>query len=144
MILLAVASTITTIAVLYRTAYRETIREMEQSASMLAGLMEVVGEFDAQHGAHTKADGSRSATLIQISQGLLRAESAHRGEELVLGELDENANMRIIRRTPSGELGETIVSAQDIRPSEPMRLALGGTRGGGEFTDYKGTIVRNL
>jgi|GEM_PF-5693403 len=46
MAMVAVTVTTATIAILYRTAYTQTLQEMEHSAATLAGLMEAVVQFD--------------------------------------------------------------------------------------------------
>ena len=141
MAFVAVTVTGASIAILYRTAYAQTLREMEHSAETLAGLMEAVAQFDQLFSAHTHPQGARGATLSQIAQGLKEHKHAHKSEELIIG-LRESDGIRVMRRVENGHgIEDVALLKHDNTRAQPMFRALNGEHGSGELLDYKHTTV---
>jgi len=141
MAFVAVIVTGASIAILYRTAYTETLKEMEHSAEIHAGLMEAVAQFDQHFSGSDHPQGARGATLSQIEQGLKAHKKSHESEELIIGERTRDG-IHIKRRTKEGKGIEDVTVLQEHNTlAQPLRRALNGERGSGELPDYRGVTV---
>ena len=134
----AVALVVATASIvfLYRTACDEELRSLQGSAETLAGIMESVAQFDILYSAHTHPEGSRGATLDQISKGMAAPRSARASEELIIG-MRAGDKIRVMRRARGGGSIEDVVAVDaDGTAAQPLLRALQGASGAGELLDY--------
>ncbi|MBA3848812.1 MAG: hypothetical protein C0502_02305 [Opitutus sp.] len=124
---------------LYATARRERLDEMERAAETLAGVMEAVARFDAKYSTAAHPHGARGATLHQIEQGLAGYIGRRGGEELVIGQ-KVGDRLQVLRATPAGVF-ETAAELDYDGYRGPLYHALEGRRGRGELRDYRGVRV---
>ena len=141
MIGVAIVAAGISILLLYRTAYSETLNEIEGASETLAGLMESVAQFDRRHSARAHKLGSWGATMSQIENGLRKRKRAHTTEEVIIG-IREGDTIRILRGTPDQESAHEIARVPiGSRLAEPIQRALRGESGSGTLIDYRGQTV---
>jgi len=137
---IAIAVSASTILLLYRTAYEETLREMQYSASTMANLIEAVAQFDKRHSEHTHPQGHWGATMSQVEAGILMRAGAQQTGEVIIGRR-LGTELQIFRAIPGKGLREAARLPFDSVRARPLYLALRGERGSGEMPDYAGTSV---
>ncbi|MDH5179178.1 MAG: ATP-binding protein [Gammaproteobacteria bacterium] len=140
---LTVSLTTATISIrlLYKTAYNETLKELQHTATSLASIMQAVAEFDQRHSEMDHPQGSWGATISQIEQGLRNYHKAHATEELVIGRRDGDNLVITHRNIERGIEHVTIVKGDGSTAQPLMHALLKGETGRGEMLDYKNKIV---
>ncbi len=128
------------VTLLYRTAYDETLLEMQRSANTLANLLEAVAQFDKRYSEHTNPQGHWGATMSQIEAGMLMQNRAKQTSEIIVGRR-LGSTMQLLRAIPGKGLQEVARVPFDGVLARPLFLALHGERGSGELPDYSGTSV---
>jgi PAS domain S-box-containing protein len=141
MAVVAIATTAASLLLLYRTAYQQTLAQMQESAGTLAGIMEAVAQFDLRHSGRDHPQGSWGATMSQIERGLHEHRNSFQTEELIIGRRVDGTIQVMHRSTDKS--GMVSVASVPIKGqlAEPLRRALSGERGHGELTDYRGEKV---
>jgi len=140
MAVVAVAISASTITLLYRTAYHETLRELADNASTLANVIEAVARFDKRYSSHTHPQGSWGATMSQIEAGmLLQGRALQRGEVLIGRRIGND--LHEMRAVPGKGLQEVTRQPYDGTRAQALYLALNQQHGSGELIDYAGTRV---
>ncbi|TNF34623.1 MAG: PAS domain S-box protein [Gammaproteobacteria bacterium] len=124
---------------LYDTAFQRQLRDMEQTATVMANIMEAVAQHDHGDHAHESADAPRLATMAQLNQGLQASHFKLGDEELVIGYRQDDV-IKLMRKTPQGQ--EQLADIPfDGKLAQPMYRALMGGSGNGVLLDYAGTKV---
>jgi len=137
---IAIAVSASTILLLYRTAYNQTLREMQFSAGTMANLIEAVAQFDKRNSEHTHPQGHWGATMSQVEAGILMQARAQQTGEFIIGRR-LGKELQVFRAIPGKGLHEAARLPFDGVRARPLYLALRGERGSGEMPDYAGTSV---
>jgi PAS domain S-box-containing protein len=141
MAMVALVATATAILILYHTASIQTLNEKKAAATTLAGLMEVMAQFEQRYGSRTHPQGSRGATMSQIERAMREYHSAQQAGELLIAQRAGN-NIHVLRHSPvNGKLEMVAELPLDGQLAEPARRALNGERGGDLLPDYAGRPV---
>ena len=140
MALVALVTTAVTLLILYRTAYKQTMSELQETTETLASIAEAVAKFDIKFSAHTHPEGSRGATLSQLEEGLKGIRHAYATAELTIGKREDN-DIVVMRHDPTQGI-ETVTQGKfEGNHLIPLTLALQGQRGSTEMRDYRGIEV---
>lgn len=138
--MVAVILSISILTILYRTAYSETLREVEHAAELLAGVTESITEHPVEFPMGETPAHSREITLLTLFNGLREKGQLRKGDEIVIGESVPGGGIRIMHRDVNGEI-QSLFIPRETMLAEPLRRAVDGNRGSGELIDYKGDTV---
>ncbi|MBI5461734.1 MAG: PAS domain-containing protein [Gammaproteobacteria bacterium] len=131
---------ISSIAMLYRTAYRTQLQNMQAEVETLAGLFESIGQFDQLHSAQDHPQGAWGATMSQIERALKGHGATHVNEEILLGRRD-GEELVVLQAVPGKGFQELMRIPFDGRRAQALYRGLIHERGSGELVDYNGDHV---
>ncbi len=140
MAFVAVTLSISILTILYRTAYTETLREVQHAADLLAGVTESILARPADPSLPDLPANSRELTLLTLFNGLREKGQLRQGDEIVIGESVAGGGVRVMHRDANGEI-QSLFIPRDANVAESVRRAVQGQRGSGELLDHKGVNV---
>lgn len=131
---------VSSIAMLYRAAYKNQLQSMQAEVETLAGLIESIGQFDRLHSAQDHPQGAWGATMSQVERALKGQGVTHVDEEILLGRRDGN-ELVVLRAVPGSGFQEAMRIPFDGRRAQALYRGLIGERGSSELIDYNGDRV---